>query len=215
MTTEKTLPIPWQLSEHGKYIMYFWPTRHFEATIQSDGTKNFFWNIEDLSQGAAKPFLSGHNSSFKEAENEIKGFIGKSYETKDGYRPYAGKAATTFRIFNGREVDFGPLESKKAIVTVKLDATTERTFSGVLHVSHYELQISPEYGNAQSVPPSHIVSIKSEYGGTDLAVDDNKMNNKTIRTYEGSYKQGCTGRAGFMENTVEHSPNDGWCPIHD
>lgn len=215
MNNDKTLPIPWQLSEHGSYIMYFWPTEHFEASIQSDGTKNFFWSIEDLSQGYAKPFLSGHNSTFKEAEYDIKSAIGKSYATKDGYRAYAGKAATTFRIFNGKEIDFGPLESKKAIVTVKLDANTERTFSGVLHISHYELQITPEYGNAQSVPPSHIVSIKSEYGQKDLAVSDDTKNNPTIRTYEGDFRSGCTGKPGFIEGTVEHSPNDPWCPIHD
>lgn len=215
MSNQKTLPIPWQLSDHGDYVMYFWPTLHFEATIQTDGTKNFFWNIDDISQGEARPFMSGHNSSLKDAEKEIKGFIGKSYEAKDGYKQYAGKEATTFTIFDGTEVDFGPLESKKIIVVVKLDAVNQRKLSGILHISHYDLHITPEYGNAQSIPPNHIVSIQSEYGGTDLTAGQNKRNNTTIRTYEGVWKNGCSGKAGFMENTVEHSPNDAWCPIHD
>lgn len=215
MAHVQTLPIPWQLTEKGNYVMYFWPTKHFEVTIQSDGSKNFFWNIEDLSQGYGRPFMSGHNASFKLAEKEIKGIIGKSYSPQDGYRQFAGKEATTFTIFNGREVDFGPLEGKKAIVRVKLDSNSERTFSGVIHINHYEIHLRPDYGSAQVIPPSHIVSIKSEYGEADLAVDDDRDNNPTIRTYKGNYSKGCTGRPGFMENTVEHSPTDDWCPIHD
>ena len=215
------ISIPWMTDINKVMSLWVWDTPHFRAQITTDEIgRSFSWNITDLSQGREQALYDGFSGNFKDAENAIREVIGKSYPPKLGYRKYSGHLATTFRIFTKENIDFGPMEATKVILKVRTSNAagniTERTIAGMLKIQNYMLEVTPDHGSGVVVPPSHIMSVKQEFGGfaKEKKITDRGGQN-VLRTYQGVWSQGCTGRPGMLPNTVEHSPRAEWCPVHD
>lgn len=212
--------IPWRLGESTEISLWVWETEHFRAKIHTDSHRvSFIWDIIDFTQGRPSPLADGFTGTFREAEEQVREVIGKSYDPMLGYLEYAGRYATTFRIFNGDEIDFGPMQATKVILAVRVadndGKIKEKRFVGRLGVEHYNIKITPEHGNAVKIPPSRIVSVKQEFGGEVKAVKEDNPLGKSLRMYPGTVTHGCTGKLGFMDNTVEHPTKAPRCPIHE
>lgn len=216
------LPIPWVTDINKILSLWVWETPHFRVQVTTDELQNHYtWEITDLSQGRKQALYDGFSMGFKDAEKAIRETIGKSYPVSLGYRKYAGDLATTFVIFTKERIDFGPMEATRVLMKVRsLNPANgiigERMIAGVLRIVNYTLEVIPEHGSGVTVPPSHILSIKQEYGG--MATEkkqDNIGNLASIRTYRGTVSNGCTGKPGMLPGTVEHSTRAAWCPIHD
>lgn len=211
--------IPWRLDTSSNISLWRWETDHFRAKIQTDAHRvNFLWDIDDISQGRFTPLADGHTGSFRESEDLVREIVGKSYKPTLGYAGYSGRFATTFTIFTGEKIDFGPMQSTKVFLQVRVAEGTGikvKRYIGRLSIDHYDIRLTPEHGNPVKVPPSRIVSVQQEFGGTVQAVQDEDALGKTLRIYPGALTTGCTGKPGFMDNTVEHPSRSPRCPIHE
>jgi hypothetical protein len=212
--------IPWRLGEDPNISLWLWEAEHFKAKIQTDSYRqSFSWEVFDLSQGYDSSLADGFQHSFRSAEEAVREVIGKSYPASLGYMKYAGHFATTFKIFTGERIDFGPMEATSVVLTVRVaDKKTgdikERQISGMIHVIHYTIEISPEHGQTMRIPPSRIVAIKKEFGGYAKPKEDDSLA-KGLRIYKGKVTMGCTGKPGMLPDTVEHNTRAAHCPIHE
>lgn len=212
--------IPWRLGEDPNISLWLWETDYFKAKIQTDShRKSFSWEVFDLSQGYESTLADGFQHNYRSAEEAVREVIGKSYPPALGFQKYAGHHATTFKIFTGEKIDFGPMEATSVVLTVRVaDKKTgqikERNISGMLHVIHYTIEISPEHGATMRIPPSRIVAIKKEFGGYAKPKEDDSLA-KGLRIYPGKVSVGCTGKPGMLPNTVEHSTRAPHCAIHE
>lgn len=212
--------IPWRLSDNTNIPIWVWETDHFRAVIQTNSHRTTYtWDIKDYTSGRPQVLNDGFTGSFSDSEDFVRETIGKSYKKSLGYDKYAGYHATSFRIFSQDKIDFGPLISTKVTLTVRVAGedgkVKDKRYIGRLSVENYNIKISPEHGNAVKIPPSRIVSIKREFGADIKPVEKKETLGKTLRTYDGEPKPGCTGKRGFMPNTVEHSFSAPKCPIHE
>lgn len=220
--TVSAATIPWEFRESETFSMWMWTTTHFKATIHTDAVaRTFLWNIDNITSGEdqTEVLAEGVGYEFKAAENAIREIIGKSYDPTLGYRRYAGSFATTFTIFTGEKIDFGPLEAGRVIIVVrvlspKTGQVVLRKITGRLKVINYKLELSPEHGNTLIIPPSHIMSVAEEYAPRTPA-SVSRVTSTGLRIAEGKVTRGCTGKPGSLPNTVEHGPRAPWCPIHN
>jgi hypothetical protein len=206
-------PIPWQYHGADGLQMWLWQTRHFVAKIGSEAA-GFYWAVGDLvaaNGGRPRPLTDGRTADFASAERELRETIGKSYPAVLGYRPYAGPLATTFRIAGGRLLDFGRFEGQRCVVSVALPNGTDRAYSGYLRVVHYEVEVNQVNGGAVRIMPSHISKVVKGSGRVAALADQwTGMG----RIYSGAVMAGCTGRPGFLPNTIDHAGVDS-CAVHE
>lgn len=212
--------IPWRLGESTEISLWVWETEHFISKIQTDSNRvNFLWDVVDLTQGRTISLADGFTGSFRDSEEFVREIVGKSYPPALGYLKYAGRFATTFRIFTGDKIDFGSMQASKVILTVRVADNNgkikDKRIVGRLGIDHYSIRVTPEHGNSVLIPPTRIVSVKQEFGGDAKPVKNEDTLGKSLRIYPGEMKQGCTGKAGFMPNTVEHPHRAARCPIHE
>lgn len=212
--------IPWRIGEDPNILLWIWETEHFKAQIQTDSYRqSFSWFIKDYTQGIESTLADGYQHNFKESEEAIREVLGKSYPKKLGYDKYSGYFATTFTIFSGEKIDFGPLEATSVVVKVRVSdnkgGIKERSISGMLHVIHYSIEVAPEHGQAMKIPPSRIISVKKEYGGYAKPREADDSLARGLRIYPGNVTPGCTGKPGMLDNTVEHPTRAARCPIHE
>ena len=197
-------PIPWQYHGTDGLQMWLWQTPHFVAKIGTEAT-GFYWTVGDLgaaSGGRPRPLSDGRTSDFAAAELQLRETIGKSYPSILGYRPYAGPLATTFRVAGGQFLDFGPFEGQHCLVSVALPNGGERGYSGYLRVVHYEVEITQTSGGAVRIMPSHIAKLTKRSGKSAAPLAD--LWTGAGRIYSGTAMRGCSGRPGFLPETIDH-----------
>lgn len=207
-------PIPWQYHGSEGLQMWLWQTPHFVAKIGTEAA-GFYWTVGDLiaaTGGRPRPLSDGRTSDFAAAERELRETIGKSYPAALGYRPYAGSLATTFRIAGGEYIDFGTFEGQHCVVTVALPNGTERGYSGYVKVVHYELEVTQVHGGAVLIMPSHISRVLKGSGRAAARLAHQWTGSGRI--YTGSVMRGCTGRPGFLPETIDHAGTES-CVIHE
>lgn len=213
------LSIPWRLDTSSAMALWIWETEHFRVTVHTDQHRvNFSWDITDHSQGRPSHLADGIADSLRTAEEKIRGVIGKSYPPALGYQKYTGRFGTTFVIFTGEEIDFGPLQATKVILQVRVvenGSVRVKRYIGRLAINHYNIRIVPEYGNPTLIPPARITSVQREFGGPIKPVEREDVLASALRIHPGQVKSGCTGKPGFMPNTVEHPSRAARCPIHE
>lgn len=204
--------VPWEYSEH-MIKMWRWLTPHFDAQVKSDAEGiRFIYSVTDLTRGKRVPLVNDFAQSFPSAEQKILEFIGKSYPPAAGYRPYAGNLATTFLIGTGESIDFGPHEGSRVIITVKTPEG-KQTITGSLQVKNHDVEILTENRSTVVIPPVLITSVRHEYSNDSGKPTEAKRQSNN-RIVPGKHQTGCTGKPGFFDNTVEHSPTAPWCPVH-
>lgn len=213
-----TKDVPWEYRENDLFRTWEWNTKHFKATIISEGHTSVIlnWKVEDFtSSRSGRELASGQSLTYSDATDSVLEVIGKSYPPKLQYREYAGTLATTYTIATGDIIDFGKMESKRVTLLVDENGTTV-PFSGSLSCVHYNIHITTKSGQIVKIPPQLIQEVREEFSSTPIRGKDPKQKrDERARIYPGNWTQGCTGHNGFEENTVEHDPKDAWCPIHE
>lgn len=202
-------PIPWShtITEFG--ALWKWATQHFEVMVNGDG-KAYYYTISDKSTGTLKPFADGTGATFEQAEQLIRGIIGKAYDPALGYQHFAGHYATTFTLANGQSLDLAPFVGKAVEVEVVVPNKGRQVYTGIAHIKHYEL-IIVNGDLAVKIVPVKIARIGYV---VDLHPDSKPHFEKVIgRTYKGGLLPGCNGNLGFMPDTVDHAGLP--CPIHE
>ena len=214
--------IPWDFSESPLISVWVWNTKHFEARIFGEGKndrKAYSWKIVDKTQGQEIPFDSNMVATFGEAQSEIVEVIGKSYDPRLGYQPYAGELATTFTLADGTRFNFGPIQGANVVVKYTDKAGEERVATGSIQVDHYDILLMQDAANALRLPPNKIRDITEEFSSVSYL--QQKRQDQKYRpagqkgVMNAEYKRGCTGRAGLQPHTVVHSSSDPYCPVHN
>jgi hypothetical protein len=201
------LPIPWthETSELGS--IWNWGTTHFAVRVIGD-MRSFYYSIsQKTAAGIEKPFADGNATTFAQAEEQIRGTIGKAYDSRLGYRGFAGQYATTFMLATGEVINLAPYLDKRVFVTVLNPDGSESRYEGLASVVHYELVLL-DNNEEIAIAPSYINKIEV-INNLNLQIFLPKVG----RITQGRVSAGCTGRPGFMPDTVEHDGHI--CPIHE
>lgn len=215
--------VPWIHRSNPLVTSWVWETPHFTATIFSEGLtekKMFNWKVSDKSSGSPVPFDSSTAKDFNEATQTLLEVIGKSYDRVLGYQEYAGDLATSFKVYDGRNIDLGVLIGDTVTISV-LNVENEYDdllLTGQLDISHYEVTLKTDDELIVSINPAYIKGIKREFSPTEvldeLAITAS-ASSRGKRIFYDEWRPGCTGKAGFNQGTTEHKPNDPFCPVHN
>ena len=209
MATKKQ--VPWEYAEDDLLRTWRWTTPHFIAQVRSDGS-TFTFSVTDRTQGDNAIILNEFGLDFPQSQNRILEFVGKSYPVSTGYRDYAGNLATTFEVSDKHLVDFAPYEGARVVVTYLATGGND-VVTGSLQVVNHSVEVTTNTGSVAVLPPALIVSVESEFGSS-ARESSKEAKNGDERIVNGDFRTGCTGRPGYFKGTVEHSPNDAWCPLH-
>jgi hypothetical protein len=210
MSTALSLPaIPWSHQRGDFGSVWVWETSHFLVTVTGNDRSCYF-TIADKSAdpaGAPKPLADGQAATFEQTENQIRATLGKAYNPTLGYGHYAGPLATTFTLGSGTDVDLGRFVGQLVDVACINPDGTETMYRGTARVEHYEL-ILDQGAVKLRILPSYIASI-TQVGTATMS----RGPLAALRTMTGTVTVGCTGRPGYLIDTVEHSGPA--CPIHE
>lgn len=205
-------PIPWDHVSGEMGSSWTWETPHFLVRVTGDARSCYYAIMDKV---AAQPgenprvIADGQTSTFEQAENMVRGTIGKSYKPSLGYAVYAGPLATTFTISSGQPVDLGVYAGQRVAVTVLNRDGAQTTFEGVASVVHYDFVLT--IGNrAVKISPPFIVTVERAGAPRDR---QSPPGPRVSRTVTGDMVPGCTGRPGFLAGTVEHEGR--LCPVHE
>lgn len=205
------LPIPWYHSLADFGSVWQWKTSHFVVTVTSDSQgRSFYWRLNDISSGSERFIVDGQASSFGQAEAGVREAVGKTYSPKLGFVKYAGSYATTFVLATGAKKDLGVYDGFNVIVEVADRDGDVRTVKGVARLSHYNLLVIHK-DTTYRIAPSYVLSIRAD--GEVSPKDDPTSEENVSRVVQGVVIAGCTGRPGFLANTVDHVGRK--CPIHE
>ena len=229
-------PIPWVYSDSPGVLMWTWLTDHFIATISGaevidaelagEGAaeiverviRSYHWDLSDLmrtNQGIPRSLIEGTSARFDDAELFVREHVGKCYDPRLGYQPFAGCLSNTFVLTGGDAVDVTPLLGTRCTVTVLQRDGRQEVVMGDLSLLHYKWRL--RNGNEMlEITPEHVVSIVNRSGAAQLAaaLDDVGTNTAIGRIYAAERSRGCTGTPGFVVGTVDHAGAPK-CPIHE
>jgi len=208
-------PVPWRYHETGGLRVWNWETKHFYANITSDDGGPFVWEVHDGSGRAPRLLASGETSTFTYAENAVREVVGKSYRPALGYLEFAGSLAMTFALANGQRIDLSPFLGHICSVTVLLEDRSTRAVHGQFSIYHYDVLLEQSNGTVLKIQPSSIVAISRETDQNPLK-PGTEADSRWLgvgRIYRGNTGDGCTGLAGFLNDTVDHSGP--LCPVHE
>jgi hypothetical protein len=206
--------IPWVFQHSELTKRWQWTTPHFQVTISDEG-RGFHWELADLvltNDGLARHITEGRDATWDQAERQAREAVGKSYPPRLGYGPFVGTLATTFVLATGARVDLGEFNGQQVVVTVRFPDRSHQSFVGYASVIHYELVLEPAEGAPIRIQPAHITNVVREGGGAASVSQSDYLG--TGRMYRGTPSRACTGRAGFMPNTLDHS-SSAPCPVHE
>lgn len=221
-------PVDWNFVESASVQIWTWQTEHFEVRIFGEGTDRrvYQWIINDRSNGNDRVFEEGSNDSFADAQDMILEILAKSYPQKLGYRKYAGELATTFKVSDGRKLDFGPLEGYDVTVTYEDNEGQRTNAIGTLSVANWAVRVRVDGSSAVKIPPHRIVDVvrdgisvlstqKVEEQSGPVPIGGKRNRRSTSgKVFHEPYRKGCTGKPGMIPGTVIHSSTDPICPIH-
>jgi len=206
-------PVPWRYHETGGLRVWNWETKHFYANVTSDEGGPFLWEIHDGSGRAPRLLASGESPSFTFAENAVREVVGKSYRPALGYLEFAGSLAMTFALANGQRIDLSPFLGHVCMVTVMLEDRSTRAVTGQFSVYHYDVLLEQANGTVLKIQPASIVAIAPEVSHQPAQNSADVRWLGVGRIYRGQVVDGCTGLAGFLTDTVDHSGP--LCQVHE
>jgi hypothetical protein len=237
MTTGLVLPIPWAYTDSPGVLLWTWVTEHFVARIsgaevtgddvdpvRSGGSpdrrvvRSYSWDVSDLMrthQGLPRLLVEGTSPSFDEAEALVREHVGKLYDPRLGYLPFAGPLAYTFVLSTGERRDVSELIGTRCTVTVLLPDRSERTVVGDFDVHHYTWRLSTP-SELLEIVPEHVVRITHRSEAAERASTITRLDSYSGfgRIYAEDPRPGCTGRPGFTMGTVDHAGAPR-CPLHE
>lgn len=223
-------PVPWTFTDSPGILLWTWITDHFVARITGTEVENeedpdgrriirsYAWDLSDkirTNQGLPRLLIDGNATSFEEAEASIREHVGKCYDPRLGYRPFAGSLTFTFTLSTGERVDVTQYVGTRCAVTVLMPDGSERTVSGDFDVANYKWRLSSTEQILEIVP-EHVIRVtnRSEAAERASAITRNDSYSGIGRIYREEPKPGCTGKPGFMMGTVDHAGSLR-CPIHE
>lgn len=229
MSAEGLPEIPWIFTDGSGLLMWSWVTEHFAARIQGRETQDprnpnlrnvvsFRWELLDLMrthQGMPRQLVEATTESFAAAERCIREHIGKCYDQRLGYQPYAGALAHTFTLATGECVDVTEMLGTRCSVTVLGSDGRSRTVAGDFTIDHYRWRLDTSRERLEIVP-EHVTRItnRSEIAELATRVVRHDAYAGVGRMYREEPGPGCSGRPGFTIGTVDHAGAP-LCPIHE
>lgn len=209
--------IPWAHTSSAIISLWVWETPHFVVTISREGMsvkKMFNWKIVDKSTGVSQNFESGPDVSFESAVDTALEIIAKAYPRELGYQQYAGELATTFTVANGRRYNFASAIGENVIVRALDENNEEQLYTGLFDTQNYSFIVSSGNKDVTMIPPGRVLDVVKEFGMSSFLQTSPTVNKKMSRTVNAEWVPGCTGQPGYRANTVTHSSNTKFCPIH-
>lgn len=221
-------PIPWSYSDKGNLLAWVWSTDHFVARIVGNrvpGTsagelfvRTHHWELADrvtMHGGVPRVIVEGDVRHFVEAEDLLREHVGKAYAAVGDYVAFAGDAANRFELSDGTVIDVGHLVGSRVIVRVHTGPDSYKALTGEFELAGYWWQVTTAEGTFE-VLPAHVLHVAplSNLGATAAWAHQNASHRGVGRFYTGNPGPGCTGRAGFAPDTVDHvgAPR---CPVHE
>ena len=221
--------IPWIFSDGSGLLMWNWVTDHFAARIHGREVQDpdkprlrnvvsYHWQLVDLMrthQGVPRQLVEGTSAEFDLAERCVRESVGKCYDARLGYLPFAGHLAYEFVLATGERVDISSLLGTRCSVTVRLADGTSRTVAGDLTVDGFRWQLQSARERFRIVP-EHVTRItnRSEIAESAARAVRHDAYTGIGRMYAEEPGPGCSGRPGFRIGTVDHTGTD-LCPVHE
>lgn len=196
-------PIPWRYADAGLLRVWDWTTAHISARITAASLSDdpvddqFSWELHAAGGGTMQQGIDG---SFADAEAAIREHVGKALPVDAGYGRFAGALATTFLAATSDTIDFGPYLGRDVVLDIRRPNGSETTFAGELGVHHYLLRLTSA-GRTFAVNPAHVLAVHCD-AHIDLPDPNMRAAGRVIR---GDIRPGCTGRPGFLPNTIDHT----------
>jgi len=221
------LAIPWTYTDEAGMVQWSWVTEHLAARIvavvSADASGNrviryYHWELADrmrLNQGMPRLLIEGDASSFDEAESLVREHVGKCYDPRLGYRRYAGSHAFTFELSSGERKDVSGLIGSEVTITVVASDGSTHSWRGDFDVSGYRWRLRTSE-RVFDITPEHVVSItdRSAHAAEAARITHPDSYSGVGRIYREDFRAGCTGRPGFLPQTVDHAGATR-CPIHE
>jgi hypothetical protein len=224
-------PIPWNFTDSPGVLLWTWMTDHFVARVQGaevpsnlhESTarrlvRTYHWELSDrirLHQGVPWLLIEGDCASFEQAENLLREHVGKCYDQSLGYRRFAGSLTFSFEISTGELLDVSTYVGTQCTITVLMSGGENRAITGDFDVVGYRWVVTNSAGVFEIVP-EHVLAItnRSDIAEQARAITYIETYSGVGRTYREDPRPGCTGRAGFMARTVDHTGAIR-CPLHE
>lgn len=219
-----TAAIPWVHTLRPGVLTWTWQTDHFVARIwgtiveqlPQPVVRSYSWELGDLirtHQDLPRILVEGMTASFEESEELIREHVGKCYDPRLGYLPFAGSYATTFTIATGERIDVEPMIGTRC--SVDMVGRETQTISGDLAVHHYVWRLRTG-DRVVEVPPEHVRRISNRSAVAELArgLTVSQTHTGFGRIHRGEWTRGCTGTPGFDVGTVDHA-GAATCPVHE
>ena len=220
--------VNWHFVESASVQIWTWSTPHFEVRVFGEGTDRrvYQWIVNDRSNGIDRVFEEGSNDSFVDAQDTVLEIIAKSYPQSLGYREYAGELATTYKMADGRKLDFGPLEGSDVSVRYTDNEGNEADAIGTLSTTNWAIRVRIDSVTSVKIPPHRVLDVivhghsvlegvkKPEQSGPVPIGGRRGRRSSTGKVFHEPYVKGCTGKPGMLPGTVIHATTDPFCPIH-
>ena len=209
-------PAPWVYTDAGLIKSWTLKTPHFEGKILTSGVgEGYTWKITDTTGQQPRTLLSGEETKFSNAENEVLETIGKSYPQQLGYHKYAGELATTFNTGFGKRINFAPYSGSTVTVKVfnKNNPNEPHIITGTLSIRNYKIILKHNQQNI-SIVPEQILAMKQEQSEDNSIITQRTDMSETRHIFKEEWQPGCTGQQGFRAGTILHKSTDTPCPFH-
>jgi len=223
-----TEPIPWVYSDNGGLLAWVWTTPHFVVRIignrvpgDDDGAlfvRQHHWEIADrmaMHADVPKVIVEGNTRTFAEAEILVREHVGKAYPGLADYAAYIGSAAACYELETGEVLDVAHLVGSRVTLRVRIGTDSYRALTGEFQVAGYWWRITTTEGVFE-VLPAHVVHVAPlPSAGASSAWPQREGTHSGVgRIYAENPRPGCTGRAGYAPNSVDHAGAPR-CPVHE
>jgi hypothetical protein len=158
MTTKN---IPWRFSENPPLQQWKWTTEHFLTQIVDDGSPmgGVTWSVFDITGAENKILKTEQCNTFREAQQAMLEYVGKSWDKRLGYVEYAGDLIYNFEISTGKKISFKDYVGEEVSLTY-LTETGQETSQGTFGVKNHSLLLRLDDGRILDIPPTIIKEIK-------------------------------------------------------
>ena len=221
------LSIPWTYTDEAGMVQWSWVTEHLAARIvaivaqdpRGDRVIRYYhWELADrmrLNQGMPRLLVEGDAASFDQAELLVREHVGKCYDPRLGYRRYAGPSAFTFELSTGERKDVSSFIGAEVTITVITSDGGTHSLRGDFDVAGYRWRLRAA-DRIVDVTPEHVLSIsdRSVHAAEAGRITHPDSYSGVGRIYREDFRAGCTGRPGFLPQTVDHAGAQR-CPLHE
>lgn len=153
--------VPWRYTESGSFKKWEWKTKHFTVQIIDDGSPmlGFTWNVLDTTGSQPKILKTDRGSNFKEVQEAMLEYVGKSWDKHLGYTEYAGDLIYLFETSRGIKENLKEYIGEEVYLTY-FDEIGEKKKQGIFGVKNHSTLLKTPDGKILLIPPLIIKKIE-------------------------------------------------------